>query len=277
MAQRFVWRGPWFDNFMPSDGGFCNCYESLSPHNREIGIMGFLVSCRQAYFETIDILYGTNIIMLRSEVLMLHLPELLVPQRLESITSLELLIKAREVNEGQRAVRQDFSHLAVILEHVVAYCRHRLRSLCISLQGSPRSPPHTFFDGKGSPLRMIDEFYLSMEPHLNMRVEIPQYLYSTYTGHTVTLKAQHSLELREDKDGKPLWQSPWRCFDSVGKREGGRLLDEPETQWRSVGNYPRPPLQVPTEGNADKCIPSLGYWISEGEPDTTPRREHICF
>ncbi|CRK34325.1 hypothetical protein BN1723_005982 [Verticillium longisporum] len=112
MAQRFVWRGPWFDNFMPGDGGLCNRYESLSPDNREIGIMAFLVSCKQAYFETIDILYGTNIIVLSSEVLMLHLPELLVPQRLESITSLELLIKAHEVHSSYRAVRQDFSHLA---------------------------------------------------------------------------------------------------------------------------------------------------------------------
>lgn len=75
----------------------------------------------RSYFETIDVLYGTNIFTLRSEVLMLHLPELLVPQRLESNTYLELLIKAREVRERQRAVGQDFSNLAVILEHIVVY------------------------------------------------------------------------------------------------------------------------------------------------------------
>ncbi len=63
-----------------------------------IGVMGWLLACRQTYAEGIDVLYSTNTFFLESTALFdalfcpapHHAHQLLLPQRLASITSLEL-------------------------------------------------------------------------------------------------------------------------------------------------------------------------------------------
>ncbi|KAK4149687.1 hypothetical protein C8A00DRAFT_46737 [Chaetomidium leptoderma] len=57
-----------------------------------IGVMGWLLACRQAYVDGIHVLYGTNTFHLASLPLLLDLPRLMSPQRLAAITSLELLL-----------------------------------------------------------------------------------------------------------------------------------------------------------------------------------------
>uniref|UniRef100_A0A0B7KK20 DUF7730 domain-containing protein n=1 Tax=Bionectria ochroleuca TaxID=29856 RepID=A0A0B7KK20_BIOOC len=56
-----------------------------------IGAMGWLLSCRQAYKEGIEVLYSTNTIHSASKLMLLNLDKLLLPQRLSSIKSLELI------------------------------------------------------------------------------------------------------------------------------------------------------------------------------------------
>ncbi|KFY47842.1 hypothetical protein V495_01787 [Pseudogymnoascus sp. VKM F-4514 (FW-929)] len=56
-----------------------------------IGVMGWLLACRQSYVDGIDVLFTTNTFHLEGDDLLQHLPGLLLPQRLRSIQSLEML------------------------------------------------------------------------------------------------------------------------------------------------------------------------------------------
>ncbi|KAG5657655.1 hypothetical protein KAF25_007688, partial [Fusarium avenaceum] len=71
--------GPWSDSCKSGDHrqGF-------------IGMTGWLLSCRQNYAETIDAFYSTNTIAMSGEAMISHIPQLLLPQRLSAITSLEM-------------------------------------------------------------------------------------------------------------------------------------------------------------------------------------------
>jgi hypothetical protein len=50
------------------------------------GVIGFLLSCKQAYAEGIHVLWSTNTILISSEPLLLHLPSLIAPARLSSLS-----------------------------------------------------------------------------------------------------------------------------------------------------------------------------------------------
>ncbi|KAH6635873.1 hypothetical protein F5144DRAFT_627994 [Chaetomium tenue] len=56
-----------------------------------VGVMGWLLACRQAYHEGTDILYRTNTFHFASLPLLLDLPRLIPPAHLAAITSAELL------------------------------------------------------------------------------------------------------------------------------------------------------------------------------------------
>ena len=78
-------------------GGAICCV--MGPGKCTVGVMGWLLACRQAYAEGIDVLYSTNAFFMESTALFDALlcarpcrasQPLLLPQRLASITSLEL-------------------------------------------------------------------------------------------------------------------------------------------------------------------------------------------
>ena len=56
-----------------------------------IGLMGWLLTCRQAYSATIDFFYRNNTFHVNGTTLPRWLPTLLLPQRLNAITSVELV------------------------------------------------------------------------------------------------------------------------------------------------------------------------------------------
>ncbi|KAM0207589.1 hypothetical protein ACHAQD_011986 [Fusarium lateritium] len=75
--------GPW-DNS-------CLCIDYAQESEfRSVEVLGWLMSCRQNYAETIDLLYSANTISLNGQATIYHLPRLLVPERLAVITSLEV-------------------------------------------------------------------------------------------------------------------------------------------------------------------------------------------
>ncbi|KXX83064.1 hypothetical protein MMYC01_200467 [Madurella mycetomatis] len=87
---------PYEDECIP--GGGCigklvSCPDEVCLCESEcfVGVMGWLLACRQAYVEGMDVLYGTNTIHMASLPLLLHLPRLLSPQALGTITSVELI------------------------------------------------------------------------------------------------------------------------------------------------------------------------------------------
>lgn len=50
-----------------------------------------MINLSSSYIEGIDVLYSTNTLRLRHTMLMRKLPELLLPQRLSSVTSLDMI------------------------------------------------------------------------------------------------------------------------------------------------------------------------------------------
>ncbi|KAK2669352.1 hypothetical protein RAB80_014878 [Fusarium oxysporum f. sp. vasinfectum] len=85
-------KGPWID-FCRNGGDphICEAWrEDEGPSACNIGVIGWLLSCRQNYMETIDVLYSTNMLILGEACMVEHLPSLIPPQRLETMTSLEI-------------------------------------------------------------------------------------------------------------------------------------------------------------------------------------------
>ncbi|KAF4447889.1 hypothetical protein F53441_8639 [Fusarium austroafricanum] len=72
------WSGPWHDDCRQKD------------EQEDIGIMGWLLSCRQNYAETIELLYSKNTIMMSGEPIMSHMTQILLPSRLAAITDLDI-------------------------------------------------------------------------------------------------------------------------------------------------------------------------------------------
>ncbi|CEI70712.1 hypothetical protein FVEN_g804 [Fusarium venenatum] len=71
--------GPWTDN--------CKSGNSV---RQKVGAIGWLLSCRQNYAEGIDVLYSTNAIIMTGQAMISHIAKLLLPQRLASMTSIEV-------------------------------------------------------------------------------------------------------------------------------------------------------------------------------------------
>ncbi|CAG7557522.1 unnamed protein product [Fusarium equiseti] len=132
--------GPWTD-----------ACKSADPLRRYMGIMGWLLSCRQNYAETIDVLYSTNTIALSGEATISHLRRLLLPQRLAAITSLEIRWSFQKLPH-ESLERQDFipsspnaadltnpflldlDHLDILTESISPECFPSLRRLYISFE-----------------------------------------------------------------------------------------------------------------------------------------------
>ncbi|KAH6695635.1 hypothetical protein F5X68DRAFT_198686 [Plectosphaerella plurivora] len=235
------------------------------PDDCQIRIMGFMLSCRQAYAETIDILYGANNIAISSEVLLLHLPRLILPQRLGSITSLELVVNAHAVPDGNHRTRHDYSHLTTILGNVSTHCQQSLRTLTLSLICRRSSDPKSILDDPA--LRSVDKFYLAMQLR-DMRLELPNFSFEICRKRAFKPDVQHALEKQTKSEFWWRMSLLWRCFD-----------DElaPQTQVRSSGSYPNPPLQLPTPENEGERVVSRGYWIGPGLEDYRRNRWMVCF
>jgi hypothetical protein len=237
-AMWYGWLGPWFHaNSMEMQK--LHCYKA-----HDIGIMGFLLSCRQAYTEGINVLYSANCISVRTERLLLDFPKLMLHSRLESITSLEIVVEAHEVEQENGRTSFKLDHLEPILDNIVTHCRH-LRRLCLSFIVWQRHG-HDLLDGPALPL--LDAFCKSTQLR-EMRVELPTRDWSAVK--TTQLMDDHP---REAPVNNVLGRSLWRSLDS----------EEPKVQRRSVERYPYPPLKLPLSDDGDESKESSGYWLCEG-------------
>ncbi|OBT40437.1 hypothetical protein VE00_08714 [Pseudogymnoascus sp. WSF 3629] len=64
--------------------------DDKQPLKCRINAMGWLLACRQAYADGVDILFSTNNFHMDNFDLLLHLPRLILPQRLRNIESMEV-------------------------------------------------------------------------------------------------------------------------------------------------------------------------------------------
>ncbi|KAG7149341.1 hypothetical protein HYQ46_001755 [Verticillium longisporum] len=67
-----------------------------------LGVMGWLLSCRQAYAETVDLLWRANELVLTGDDTMRNLPRVFLPQRLTAITDIDALFAALTALPGLR-------------------------------------------------------------------------------------------------------------------------------------------------------------------------------
>ncbi|KAM0326346.1 hypothetical protein ACHAQA_006947 [Verticillium albo-atrum] len=78
----------------------CDAWPGTWPGRCFVGVMGWLLSCRQAYVEGVEILYATNIIHISSNLLIQRPDAFLPSQRLAQITSLRLRWYFKEGHEN---------------------------------------------------------------------------------------------------------------------------------------------------------------------------------
>lgn len=62
----------------------------LTPRRYRLGALSWLLTCRQAYVETLDMIYRGNTFHMEGKWITHHIPQLIPPHRLASITALEL-------------------------------------------------------------------------------------------------------------------------------------------------------------------------------------------
>ncbi|EAT78752.1 hypothetical protein SNOG_13728 [Parastagonospora nodorum SN15] len=244
-SMRYGWRGPWG----------CSCIQRIErtgtiSNAHSIGIMGFLLSCKQAYTEGIDILYSANCINIKTERLLLDLPKFIPHNRLASITSIEITIQAHDVEQENGRVSLKLDHLEPVLDNIVTYCRH-LRGICLSFF-LWQHHGHDVLDGPA--LSLLDAFWESTQLR-NMRVELPTRDY--WAVETSDLLLDHP---REAPVKRFFGRSHWRSLDS----------EEPSVQDRSIERYPYPPLKLPVLEDGDESEESSGYWLSEGYVGPNP-------
>ncbi|KAF7511751.1 hypothetical protein GJ744_003482 [Endocarpon pusillum] len=214
----------------------CFLFPGEWPDKCFLGVMGWLLACRQAYLEGLDVLYSTNTVHLSSIVLTRHLPLLILPQRLVSITSLELLwdlVLFRPLPDHQADQETGWpAYQALVL--VVASAFPNLRKLHISIQtGSYVAKPFAEYieSHERKLLDPIDEMVRKIGPQLqDCQIALP------YSLHTALLPRAESVGARVESGGRGALS--WRQF------------------WRSV-----------TAEQDEQSQSDLGYWVRRGVDD----------
>ncbi|POR34944.1 Uncharacterized protein TPAR_04833 [Tolypocladium paradoxum] len=121
------------------DDAACDLWPGEYPSKCFIGAMGWLLTCRQAYVEGIDVLYATNTIHSASKELLYNIDRFLLPQRRSSINSVELMweFDAPRLQDRDRNI----PFFKEFLE-VVPSMFPRVEFLHLAVQWRTPCPPH---------------------------------------------------------------------------------------------------------------------------------------
>ncbi|CAG7566155.1 unnamed protein product [Fusarium equiseti] len=206
--------GPWSDE--------CDC---PGEHLESIGIMGWLLSCRQNYAETIDILYSKNTILIYDEPLLTRLDQLILPHRLAAITSLEIRWSA-ELHE----------HWNTLFDQLEPRCFPNLKRLYISARFDWDHKPHTMSAITGHMNRLVK----ARPALIECAIAVPSMLFENI--------AQDYIQM-ENSWKRSSYSELWY---SVDKSDGPHAIRLPY-----VDSYPRPPFQLGPD-------PGAGWWLLEG-------------
>jgi hypothetical protein len=244
------WTGPWADR----------CLEARVKHSPEprlqwpvkyqIGIMGWLRSCRQAYLEGIDVLYRTNMIHIQSKFLIVGIDRLIMPQRLASIAYLELNMRAgyephTDVAEVPGLEIDTLSALDRILDFMPGLKRIVLSITSTQLISNAWSPK--LYTGI---LTSLDAF-CRKAARRNLCFEAPLTL-ALPTTAVMPIRAEAERLASEPNSADAFLL--WRRVEQHGAA----------TQFRR-STYPRPPNYF--AGSAESAAEPgwhSGYWIMEG-------------
>ncbi|KAF5723900.1 hypothetical protein FMUND_1344 [Fusarium mundagurra] len=252
-------RGPGYDP-QPSDdecvygwngrNGFhpqCEHWPGEGPKKCAIGAMGWLLSCKQAYREGIDVLYATNTFHTASRAMLLNMHDFFQPQRLDAITSVEIVWDFTpwilpDISEELR-IAPPSSDIATFRQFLQTIPKLFLNvnKLYVSLQGDmiPKSHGQNSEHKYSTKERIqlvekniiwkVDEMVTYLKPHVDFSIAYP----------TSTYAVQRSLALR---------------YGYIVKQR--HETGEVERHWRPV----------------HKCQPRTGYWVCLGDKDVRRNR-----
>ncbi|KLP21017.1 uncharacterized protein LW94_12596 [Fusarium fujikuroi] len=196
----------------------------------------------RSYAEAIGILYSKNTIIMANEAMITHLPQLLVPHRLASITSHEISwnLKSR-YHSGIRNVidEADLKHVCEII--------------------STQFP-------------QLRRLYLSLEKSRQLRAYYPEEVWSAISPHLDSLAqampslTEHAISLPDTLFNSILWDAKRTDTGSYSE-----ICHSYNQMWRStdgkmdvihlpyVDSYPKVPYHIPSS-----IFKYKGYWILNG-------------
>ncbi|KAK7952229.1 uncharacterized protein PG986_007957 [Apiospora aurea] len=249
------WRfeDPANDTCRRASGGavhYCESYPGTMPSKCFIGILPWLLACRQAYIEGIDVLYATNRLHIAHAGILINLPRLLTPDRLHMIRDVELLWSLclspsgadREWTTGVEEDRfRDVNDRLVLLSHIPRALPN-LQYLHLSLTDAKWAwKPildlcgQELYDATETILRCIDTMVLVQLVQLReCRISLPTTLYMT----------RKQMEKNEDI----IWAR--------------KATNELEALWRTIDL-----TATSTQPPAERRNNIEGYWILHGEQE----------
>ncbi|KAK2594980.1 hypothetical protein QQS21_007287 [Conoideocrella luteorostrata] len=211
-----------------------------------IGVMGWLLSCRQSYTETMDVLYSSNIFKIDdwSQALR-YIPRLIPPQRLASLKVVEIqyCMRGKTVADATMPGDSPFDGLLLAMRQV--------ELVHISLYGGDFTPLDRKPRMDKDDLKRRGMIYeagkrwthiMSDSRLKHLFLAVPSSIYNGWRAES----ARQANELIHDYPGPRFWQA----------------VDAPEL---SPGN-----------GTARPSVKAAGFWIVQGVDDYTPPESH-CF
>lgn len=199
------------------------------------------------------VLYSTSCFHLSGETLLTNLTRFINPHRLAAVSSMEMAVTSHLSISDEGVWSHDITHLKTILESLQEHAPG-LRELRLSLlfgeQNGRRPLKQT------NMFLLLDGFFRATRHRMRAtRVELEYHVFHACPCRRVD---EHPRE-KKIETPRMMGVAQWRCLDGA-----------PECQWRSLARYPGPPLQLPNEGNDDCQVPSVGYWVVEGDPGPGP-------
>ncbi|KAF5632401.1 multidrug resistance [Fusarium tjaetaba] len=243
--------GPWADTCRVGEARHCDSWPGSLPAKCRIGVMGWLQSCRQNYAEAIDILYSKNTIIMANEAMITHLPQLLLPQRLASITSIEISwnLKSQYESGFSNAIDEaDLKHICALLSSHFP----QLRRLYLSLERSRRRGSGWGSDGWPTISLHLDNLVRMMPSLTEHAISLPDVPFDSILYDAKEIDFGSYSEICNS------YNQIWRSTD--GEMDVIRLPH--------VDSYPRAPYHIDTSTSKGN-----GYWILNGS--NWPEKEKL--
>ncbi|KAF4434589.1 NADH dehydrogenase, partial [Fusarium acutatum] len=243
--------GSWADTCRVGEARHCDSWPGSFPAKCRIGAMGWLLSCRQNYAEAIEILYSTNTIIMTNEAMIAHLPQLLLPQRLASITSLQISwnLKSRYESGFWNVIDEaDLKHTCGIISTQFP----QLRRLYLSLERSRHLGSCWGSDAWPTISLHLDNLARMMPSLTEHAISLPDIPFDSILYDAKETDFGSYSEICHS------YNQIWRSTD--GEMDVIRLPH--------VDSYPRAPYHIDTSTSKGK-----GYWILNGS--NWPEKEKV--